>query len=665
MIKRFDFNSPINTGAVVLDIEKTDEKLPFFELSDNGDLGIKFTYKMSDNDIVYGLGEANRGINKRGYIYESFCSDEPFHTEDKHSLYGAHNFLLVDGNDLFGVFFDYPARIKFDIDYSRKNILEVSCEKGDISIYFIFGESPLEITREFRKLIGKSYIPPRWAFGYQQSRWSYFNKDDVLKVVKGYEDSGILLDAIYLDIDYMTEYMDFTVDEEKFPDFKNFVIELSKKGIRLVPIIDAGVKIKEGYDVYEEGVKNGYFCKTQDGENFKAAVWPGLTHFPDFLNSKAREWFGGKYKILTDMGIEGFWNDMNEPAIFYTERGMKKALDAFENTDKNNMDSKTFFGLKDSFLSVPNNGEDYKSFYHDMDGKTVCHNDVHNLYGFNMTKAAAQAFEKEFPNKRILLFSRASYIGMHRYGGIWMGDNFSWWSHILLNLKMLPSLSMCGFLYCGADIGGFNGNATRDLLLRWLSLAVFTPLMRNHSAFGTRQQEFYEFEDTDDFKVFIDFRHKLLPYLYSEFVKASLNDDLLFRPLAFDYPDDELAKTVEDQVLLGEGIMIAPVYTQNARGRYVYLPEDMTAVRVSKDEISEKIYQKGHHYIDIVLNELVFFIKKDHVVPVCRKALLAQDVTIDDMQVLGDGQSYTMYFDDGFSKDFDNKDNYVEIKKQK
>ena len=172
------------------------------------------------------------------------------------------------------------------------------------------------------------------------------------------------------------------------------------------------------------------------------------------------------------------------------------------------------------------------------------------------------------------MFSRSSYIGMHRYGGIWMGDNKSWWSHILLNLKMLPSLNMCGFLYTGADLGGFGADATRDLVLRHMALGVFTPLMRNHSAIGTREQECYQFENIEDFRNVVNVRYRLVPYLYSEYMKAALNDEMMFKPLAFEYPEDRMAVNVEDQLMLGNEIMIAPVYTQNAIGRYVYLTED-------------------------------------------------------------------------------------------
>ena len=266
---------------------------------------------------------------------------------------------------------------------------------------------------------------------------------------------------IYMDIDYMQSFKDFTVNEENFPDFPEFVQEMDDQDIRLIPIIDAGVKVEPGYEIYEEGVKNNYFCKREDGSDFVAAVWPGDTHFPDMLNPEARKWFGDKYRFLIEQGIEGFWNDMNEPAIFYSSEGLAEARELAGEFAKDTEGKTHPWEMQDKMLSIANNPEDYKRFYHNVDGKKIRHDKVHNLFGYNMTRAAGEAFERIDPEKRFLMFSRSSYIGMHRYGGIWTGDNKSWWSHILLNLKMLPSLNMCGFLYTGADLGGFGSDNKR------------------------------------------------------------------------------------------------------------------------------------------------------------------------------------------------------------
>ena len=689
MIQKYVYGKPFSTEAVVTEVA-AGEGTPAYGTIET-EQGFCFTYIMEETDIVYGLGEANRGLNKRGYCYISDCTDDPNHTEDKRSLYGAHNFIVVSGKETFGLFFDYPSAMTFDIGYTRMDTLQVSCAKSDLNLFVIDGGSPYDIVKQFRKIIGRSYIPPKFAFGFGQSRWGYKTKEDFRKVADGYRENNIPLDMVYMDIDYMQDFKDFTLNEKNFPDFPEFVQEMKDKNLRLIPIIDAGVKIEDGYDVYEEGVKNRYFCQREDGSDFVAAVWPGDTHFPDVLNDEARAWFGDKYRILTDQGIEGFWNDMNEPAIFYSPEGieeLKGLLKHFlENDDHNSgvnagtlavaptsdtndsaeqdIDSgASIWPLMGKIGGLANSKEDYRRFYHIVNGEKIRHDKVHNLFGYYMTRAAGEAFERIDPEKRFLMFSRSSYIGMHRYGGIWMGDNKSWWSHILLNLKMLPSLNMCGFLYTGADLGGFGADATRDLLLRWLALGVFTPLMRDHAAAGTRDQECYQFEDLDDFRHVVGVRYRLIPYLYSEYMKAALNDDLYFKPLAFVYPEDSMAVQVEDQMMLGNEVMIAPVYTQNARGRYVYLPEEMKFVKFLPDgSISEEVLGKGHHYVEIALNEVPMFIRSGKCVPVAEAAEYVDALDTEHLTMLGyAGAEYTLYEDDGVGKEYEKEENYRTLK---
>lgn len=651
MIQKYRFGTPFETEAVVVNIPEAETQPTYGTISPKG---FQFTYTMDDTDIVYGLGEANRGINKRGYQYISNCTDDPNHTENKRSLYGAHNFIIVaplQVSESFGLFFDYPGTITFDIGYTRQDTLSVSCESADLDLYVINGESPYDIVRQFRKIIGRSYIPPKYAFGFGQSRWGYATAEDFRTVADQHRKNHVPIDMIYMDIDYMDHYKDFTVNPENFPDFRAFVDEMKSKNIHLIPIIDAGVKIEDGYDVYEEGVANNYFCKREDGSDFAAAVWPGRTHLPDVLNPEARAWFGGKYKWLIDQGIDGFWNDMNEPAIFYSDEGLSEAKAFLKSFLNNNNENISSFQLNDHVLQLANNPEDYKRFYHNVNGQKIRHDKVHNLYGYNMTRAAREAFEKIAPGKRFLMFSRSSYIGMHRYGGIWQGDNQSWWSHLLLNLKMMPSLNMCGFLYTGADLCGFGSDATRDLALRWLALGVFTPLMRNHAALGTREQEFYQFEHIEDFRHIIGVRYRLIPYIYSEYMKAALQDDMYCRPLAFDYPDDKRARTVEDQLTIGNEIMIAPVYTQNADGRYVYLPEEMMFIKFLPDgTISKEVLSRGDHYVEVALNEVPLFIKEGKCIPVVDTAESVGEINMSTMQMIGwEDADYDLYDDDGIS----------------
>ena len=663
MIRRYRFGNPLNTEAVVEEFPVEKGDIPRVEVKE----GEKISFAMTKNAPVYGLGEQVRGINKRGWIYISNCTDDPNHREDTRSLYAAHNFLVFAEEEPFGIFLDNPGKVTFDIGYTQQDTAVITAESWDMDVYFVGGEDLKDVVRQFRHMIGRSYIPPKWAFGFGQSRWGYKSEDDVREVERRYRELGIPLDSIYLDIDYMERFKDFTLNNETFPNFPEFVKEMREKHIHLVPIIDAGVKIEEGYPVYEEGVENGYFCKDEDGKEFVAAVWPGRVHFPDMLNPEARRWFGLKYKFLLDQGIDGFWNDMNEPSIFYSEKRLEKVFEELESFRGKNQDLMTHFRFKGLVMELANNPEDYRSFYHNFngEGKPVRHDKVHNLYGYNMTRAAGEAFEELEPDRRILMFSRSSYIGMHRYGGIWQGDNLSWWSHLLLNIKMMPSLNMCGFLYTGADLCGFGADTTEDLALRWMQFGVFTPLMRNHAALGTREQELYQFSNREACGKMVKIRYSLLPYLYSEYMKAALRDEMMFRPLAFDYPDDPYADQIEDQLMVGDSIMIAPVHEQNATGRYVYLPEDMMLVSMrSPEDYSVQVVEKGHHYVPVAMDELIFFILKNHVIPVEKSAKSVEEMDFEHLSLLGyvtDKAVYELYDDDGNSKDYENPEHYEKI----
>lgn len=650
MIKKYCFGTPIETGATVENIPVSDAiLLTRFKVKYSENKTV-FKMQLKKLDQVYGLGEQVRGINKRGWIYKSYNEDDPVITENRTSLYASHNFVLINSVNVFGAFFDFSDQVVFDVGYSNPNYLTVTCT-GDGYLYTIENDGLVSTVKEFRKLIGTSYIPPKWAFGIGQSRWGYKSSDDIRKVADGYEKAGFPLDMVYMDIDYMRDFEDFTIDEEKFPDFKNFVKEMKKRGIRLVPIVDAAVKVKDDYEAYLDGIKKDVFCKDKDGRPFVVGVWPGDSVLPDVLSEKGASWFGENYKFYLDFGIEGFWNDMNEPTLFYSKKRLIEALSTLKKIDKD-LTINEFWQLKGMLYGLQNNVEDYKDFYHEINGELVSHDKVHNLYGYNLTKCSAEYIKKYAPDKRHLLFSRSSYIGMHRYGGVWTGDNASWWSHLLLNLQMLPSLNMCGFLYCGADIGGFGNNVTQDLLLRWMALAVFTPLYRNHSTQGTRKQEPYAFSAGDKFRTLMSVRYKLLPFIYSEYVKCALSGDMLFKPLSFVYPDDKKALTVEDQLIMGDAVMIAPVYTQNANGRYVYLPEDMLEVKFTNAGIKTRKRKNGYQYVNVQLDQICIFLRKGKVLPIAEEKMHADEVDFSKLAFIKNITEKTVYTvcdDDGYT----------------
>ena len=663
MIQRFSFGHPFPTQSVVLCLPAESSPVPF--LTPDG-TGWRFT--LSEQAAVYGLGEMPRGINKRGWHYIANNTDESRHSEDKLSFYGAHNFLLVrDGSTCFGLFVDFPGKVYYDIGYTRHDLFSFHTETSDYDLYLLSGGNENAICKEFRTLIGRSYIPPRWAFGLAQSRWGYKTEEDVREVARQYKEHDLPLDMICMDIEYMQDYADFTVNKERFPDLAKLSADLKAQGIRLVPIIDAGVRIDPNDPTCTEGVEKGYFCKKADGTPFVAAVWPGKAYFADFLRPEVREWFGHKYKALTDCGIEGFWNDMNEPSLFYSPERLRAFLnDMAALREKDNIEQEEFFlRVVGGAMGLMNSPADYASFYHEVDGQKVRHDQVHNLYGGSMTRAAGEAFADLRPGQRTLLYSRSSFIGSHRYGGIWLGDNNSSWAQLLANIQMMPSVQMCGFLYSGADLCGFSSDTTPDLALRWLEFGLLTPLMRNHSAVGTRMQEYYRFPEVlPAVRNMIRLRYALLPYLYSEFMKAALENTSYFRPLAFDYPDDPDAREVEDQLLLGEGLMAAPVYIQNAHGRHVYLPEPMKLLRLrAVDDYDEEILPAGHHYIRCALDEVLLFLRPGHIVPVAQPANNTSeldDASLTLWSFLPDGESaeYRMYRDDGVTTEYEKKEHW-------
>lgn len=663
----YRFGIPFETDATVF--KKNDltfkkcEKIDYFSITEKENK-IILTLKLFKDDKVYGLGETLGSLNKRGKVYKLYATDDPIHTPEKDALYGSHPFVIISNK--FGFFIDYPGEMIFDISYTKLDKMIITINSNNFDIYIFDTKKDVEVIREYLKLTGKPYIPPKWAFGYQQCRWSYPDAETIKEVANNFRKRNIPCDAIYMDIDYMENYKVFTIDENKFPNFPEFVSEMKSMGFNLVPIVDPGVKIEKGYDVYEEGIKNEYFCKDENDKNFVATVWPGYTHFPDFLNPEVRKWWGEKYKLFTDLGITGFWNDMNEPSIFFVPKTLKEYLKKVDKLKEKEVGLE-FFMIKDEAVSLSNRREYYKSFYHNTPQGKYSNDEIHNLYGYYMTKATVEGFEKIIPNKRYLLLSRSSYAGHHRIATIWMGDNMSWWEHMLVNIRMLQSLNLSGFFYTGADIGGFGSNTSPELVIRWMQLGVFSPLYRNHSALGTRHQEPWAFDEYTEeiLRNTIKLRYALIPYLYSEFFN-SVDSLIPFISPLFLYFNDEISKNIEDQFMVGNSIMATPVIQPNAKGRYVHLPEHKWLYwKVSNYKYRNvKVYEPGDYYIDADLNEIPMFIKENSLIVLNEEEInYINEKSIKELTVIGfvtDSGEFTYFDDDGETYNFKNG-KYVKI----
>ncbi|KJU86203.1 Alpha-glucosidase, family 31 [Candidatus Magnetobacterium bavaricum] len=648
---------PVTTGMTTLPVDEDAlepiDAITRFDCAID-EYGLTLTHTLFSYDRVYGLGQTLGGLNKRGKVYRLYATDDPVHTPDKECLYGCHPFLIVEGMETFGVLLDYPAEITIDIGFTQEDLLRIRIANRDIDIYVFDGQGIeiKDIVREFLTLTGSPYVPPKWAFGYHQSRWSYPDEKSITELGKMFRQKGFPCDAIYMDIDYMDNYKVFTISEERFVDFERFVASMKRDGFRLVPIIDPAVKVERGYGVCQEGIDNGHFCRSADGDLFVAAVWPGFAYLPDFHNRNTRKWWGDLHKRFIEAGIEGFWNDMNEPSIFYTPQAVNELYDTVQYMRQNGFD-------KDAITSMSNRPEYFQDIVHTDDaGNPVPHNSVHNLYGFNMAQATVEGFNRYMPGQRYFLLSRSSCTGTHRVAGIWTGDNMSWWEHLLSHIRMLMSLNITGFFYCGADIGGFGCNAHAELMVRWMQLGVFSPLCRNHSAMGTRYQEPWGFGHRafELMREAIRLRYALLPYTYSEYMRCVRELEPFISPL-FDATD------VEDQFMYGNSIMVAPIYQPNARGRYVTLPRSAPEQqgrqektrwllwRCSRYDVREmKVYDPGVYYVGAELGEMLIFIREDTLVTLTHPVEYIGQTACQSLTVIGfvsDKATFSHYEDDG------------------
>lgn len=660
--KLYRAGRPFYTGAVIhREVLTLDESeligvtAPDFLKVESGEEGTSLTYRMGADDFIYGLGEAMGGLNKRGRIYRLYNRDEPNHTPEKSSLYGSHPFLMIEGKESFGLLLDYPGAITIDAGFSHKDRLVITLESAHFDLYLFLSPDKEAVIKELLTLIGEPYLPPAWAFGYQQCRWSYPDRESVERIALQFRRRGIPCDAIYLDIDYMEDYKVFTVDESRFPRLKEMIGQLKEEGIKVIPIIDPGVKIEPGFSVYEDGLEEGLFCLDSRGRAFIAAVWPGLVHLPDFLNPEVRQWWGGLYKGLLELGAAGFWNDMNEPALFYTPEELAKVKREIA-ASPDNADIYSFFKLKERVGGLQNREEYFRSFYHrEPSGQVISHHQVHNLYGFYMALAAESGLERLSPGKRHFLLSRSSYLGQHRTGGVWTGDNASWWEHILLNIKMLINLNMCGFFYCGADTGGFGCDASAELVIRWSQLALFSPLFRNHAALGTRSQEPFAFDEESE-KIItetIRLRYGLLPYIYSSFAAAVQELRPFITPLSLSF-EGRRVREVEDQFMAGRSLMAAPIYSPNSRGRYVHLPHCrwLYWAASSYEKRACLLYEAGDHYIEAGLAETPIFIKENSLIIMSEPLNYVGEREVKELTVLGlvtTQARVVYYYDDGES----------------
>lgn len=506
-------------------------------LGDN-EYAIKTVKTLDKDDCFYGLGDKTGFLNKRNYLYENWNSDIPqAHNEDYRALYKSIPFLMcLKKTGVYGLFFDNTFHSYLNLGKECNDYFYYAADGGNLDYYFMNGNSLVDIIEHYTYLTGRTPLPQLWTLGYQQSRWGYECKEDILEVANAFRKNRIPCESIHFDIDYMDNFKVFTWDEKEYDKKGKLLDKMEEMGYKTVTIIDPGTKKEDGYFMYDEGMKNGFFAKDKDGEVYINEVWPGESTYPDFGNPKVRSWWADAHKILLDMGVYGVWNDMNEPASFRGELPLDVKF-----TDE---------------------------------GREIEHAEMHNIYGHYMAKATFEGLRKH-STKRPFIITRACYAGTQKYSTVWTGDNQSLWSHLQMTIPQFCNLGMSGFTFCGADIGGFGADTTPELLTRWIEAACFTPLFRNHSAKGTRRQEPWLFGDDvmSIYRKYVELRYKFLPYIYDLFYKGEKTGLPVMRPLVLHYEKDENTHNMNGEFLVGENILVAPVVEQGADKKLVYLPE--------------------------------------------------------------------------------------------
>ncbi|MFD2130224.1 glycoside hydrolase family 31 protein [Pseudogracilibacillus auburnensis] len=538
---------------------------------ENGEVAV--WKEMDKDDHFYGFGEKTGHLNKRGERYEMWNTDvyAPHNPETDPLYESIPYFMTLRQGKAHGVFFDNTFRTVFDLKKSD-SYYTFSAEGGQLDYYILAGPEPKAVIEQYTYLTGKMPLPPKWAIGYHQSRYSYETEKEVRQLATTFIEKDIPLDVIHLDIHYMDGYRVFTFDHDKFPNPEQLIKELHDMGIRVVPIVDPGVKKDVEYKTYREGVLKDLFCKYIEGEIFYGDVWPGTSAFPDFTDQKVRKWWGEQHTFYTDIGIEGIWNDMNEPAVFNETKTMDVTV------------------------------------MHRNDGEQTTHRELHNVYGFLMGKATYEGLKEQLNGKRPFLLTRAGFAGVQRYAAVWTGDNRSFWEHLQMSLPMVMNLGLSGIPFTGPDVGGFAHDTNGELIVRWTQVGAFTPYFRNHSAIGTVYQEPWQFggKHEEIMRKYIQMRYIWMPQIYSLFHEASTKGLPVMRPLLLEFPNDKKTYNLNDQFMIGDNVMIAPILAPSVTDRAVYMPKgEWVEIETGKTYAGEQT-----HLIHAELDVLPIFVKR-------------------------------------------------------
>ncbi|WP_231572053.1 glycoside hydrolase family 31 protein [Pontibacillus halophilus] len=585
-----------------------------------------YVYKKTNKDeAFYGFGEqAGLNLNQRGESLGMFNTDAYAYQTDTKYLYTSVPFFMgLKDEKAYGILFDNANRSYYEMASESDDYYYFYADGGQLTYYYMYGPEIQDVLDRYTELTGKMELPPKWSLGLHQSKWGY-TADEIENVASTYREKNIPLDTMHFDIDYMVDYKVFTwADDYGSEDLHN---KLDDMNFHKITINDPAIKKEEGYEFYEEGVENDYYAKNPDGSNFVGEVWPGDSVFPDFSREEVREWWANEHDVLFDKGIDGVWNDMNEPAVF--------------DGPYHTMPLDVEFG----------EGED-----------TMSHEAYHNLYGHDEAEATYNAFKKYKPEERPFVLTRDAYAGTQRYAALWTGDNVSQWDHLQMSLPMNANVGLSGQPFVGNDIGGFADRPDKEMYARWIEVGAFLPFSRIHydndaKAEVKQGQEPWAFgqEVEEISKKYIEMRYKLMPYLYNTFKDASETGSPVQQPLVYQFQKDENTYDIADQFMFGESMMLAPVVKEGQTKRDVYLPEGENWV----DYWTGKEYEGGQTIqVTAELDELPIFMKKDSMVPTREVQQYTDEKPLENLVLdtyLDEEATYSFYEDDGESYEYEN-----------
>ena len=594
--------------------------------------------KLGFDEHFYGLGEKAAHLDKRRNFFVNWNSDTPGYTEGKDPIYQTIPFYIgLQHGIAYGLFFDNSYRSYFDFGRSSQQRAWFGAEGGELNYYFFYGPSIKKILGRYADLTGHMPLPPMWALGNQQSRWSYYPDTMVEQVVREYRARDLPLDVIHLDIDYMQSYRVFTFDTARFPNPKSFTDKLARQGVKLVAIVDPGVKYQppaknappgrstqpeletqnQRYYVFDEGMEKNYFQHRKNGELFIPKVWPGDSVFVDYTLPEARRWWGDLHHAYTDNGVGGIWNDMNEPSDFVDQIG------------KNQSDVISY-----------------------DEGENSTHAKNRNVFALLEARATYEGLARLTPDRRPYVITRAAYAGIQRYSTMWTGDSNSTWEALALNVPMFTTLGLSGEPFVGSDVGGFMGRGNGELLVRGYQVSFLAPFCRNHKVIDGYDQEPWRFGKyyEDIIRKYLKLRYRLLPFLYTTLEEAHRTGVPLFRPLVLNYPDDANTYNLDDEFMIGDDVLVAPIVKPDRTSRLVYLPKGLWY-----DYWTNKKYEGGNMIrVDAPLETVPMFVRGGAIIPLGPEMNYVGEKPFDPITfaIYPDRRgvaSTTLYEDDGLS----------------